>query len=83
MKMTQKGMDIYHKYRPFYGRNTATVLMALVDNGSGMTVPELCSYLHMTNSKMVKSLQSLREADLIKEISYNDEPMYKFNGVTQ
>jgi predicted transcriptional regulator len=78
--MTQKGMDMYHKYRPFYGRDTATVLMALVDNSSAMTVAELCAYLHMTNSKVVKGVVALDEAGIIEEISYNDEPMYKFKG---
>jgi len=77
--MTQEGMDIYHKYRPFYGRDTATVLMTLVDSGSGMTAAELCSCMSMTNSKLVKSLAVLMGADLVSEISYNDEPMYKFN----
>lgn len=80
MRMTQKGLDIYHKYRPFYGRDTATVLMTLVDSGAGMTVAELCSYMSMTNSKLVKSLRILEDADLVSEISYNDEPMYKFKG---
>ena len=80
MRMTQKGMDMYHKYRPFYGRDTATVLMALVDNSSAMTVAELCAYLHMTNSKVVKGVVALDEAGIIEEISYNDEAMYKFKG---
>jgi len=76
--MTQKGLDAYHKYRPFYGRETATVLMALVDNESGMTLAELCSYLSMTNSKLVKALRSLSEGELVKIISYNDdEKLYK------
>ena len=78
--MTQKGMDMYHKYRPFFGRDTATVLMALVDNSSAMTVAELCAYLHMTNSKMIKSVEALEGAGIVEEISYNDEPMYKFKG---
>ena len=76
--MTQKGLDASHKYRPFYGRETATVLMALVDNESGMTLAELCSYLSMTNSKLVKALRSLSEGELVKIISYNDdEKLYK------
>jgi len=67
--MTQKGMDMYHKYRPFYGRDTATVLMALVDNSSAMTVAELGAYRQMTKRKVVKGVVALDEGGIIEEIS--------------
>jgi hypothetical protein len=34
----------------------------------------------MTNSKMIKSVEALEGAGIVEEISYNDEPMYKFKG---
>ena len=80
IKVTQRGMDAYHKYRPFYGRDTATILMALVDNKSAMSLPELASYLSMTNSRVAKGLSVLAEGELVKEIFHNEESLYKFTG---
>jgi len=75
--MNQEGIDAYNKHRPFFGRSVATILMALAENKAAMSLPELSSYLSMTNSKVAKGIRSLIEANLVKEIFHNEESLYK------